>query len=192
MRDCGLRLAAITDHDTLAATASLRRCGLGTTATRGGPAADPGTRDQQRRRRELMAMGVELEEGELHILGFGVDPDDPAFEQRARATARRPQAAHPLMIDAAARAGLPVDEQIAPALASEEAIGRPHVARALVAGRPRGRPSRTPSTVSSTATGPPTCRARAWFTRQAIDAIRAAGGIAGPGALAGRARPARR
>ena len=39
--------------------------------------------------RELIELGVELEEGELHILGYGVDADDEAFENELVGPTRR-------------------------------------------------------------------------------------------------------
>ena len=67
----GVRLFALTDHDTLA--------GYRDVMAAGGPPADmtlvPGSRCNA-----LVTRDLGLWEGELHILGFGMDPDDEAFE----------------------------------------------------------------------------------------------------------------
>lgn len=162
----GIRLLAITDHDTLAGYRDL-------------PADDasdvvaiPGVEINS------VATGIEaLWEGELHILGLGVDPDDDAFEaalvaQRARRVERF------LRIVARLRdLGLPIDEQVAGLRPAEGAsLGRPQLARRLVAAGhaasvddamrrilARGRPGYVPRD----GMGP----------RAAIAAIRAAGGL---------------
>lgn len=69
--EAGVRLLSITDHDSLAGYRDLRAAGTV-------PAALdllPGV--------EINAVVPPAEgmwESELHILGFGMDPDDPAFE----------------------------------------------------------------------------------------------------------------
>ena len=95
-----------------------------------------------------------------------------------------------LMIERLRELDYPIDEQIAPALASEEAIGRPHVARALVAaGYAESVQDAFDRFIDRK--GPAYVPRQGLSTRQAIDAIRAAGGIAGAGALPGGARAAR-
>src|SRR5215213_3175037 len=81
MRDCGIRLAAISDHDTLAGYRELAAKGLAAVADSTGPRLIPAVEINSVADRELMAMGVHLEEGELHMLAFGVDPDDATFER---------------------------------------------------------------------------------------------------------------
>ncbi|HWH23780.1 MAG TPA: PHP domain-containing protein, partial [Candidatus Limnocylindria bacterium] len=129
----GLRVAAITDHDTLAGYRELRAAGRGETASEEGPQLIPAVEINSVADRELIQMGVQLEEGELHILGFGVDPNDATFEQRLESQRGARRTRLLLIIDALRGLGAPIDEQIAPVLKSDEALGRPHIARAMVA-----------------------------------------------------------
>jgi len=176
MRDCGLTLAAISDHDTLAGYRELASLGLGATASAAGPQLIPAVEINSVADRELMAMGVELEEGELHMLGFGVDPGDESFESALVEQRGGRKRRILLMIDRLRELDYPIDEQIAPALASEEAIGRPHVARALVAaGHAESVQDAFDRLIDRK--GPAYVPRQGLFTRQAIDAIRAAGGI---------------
>jgi predicted metal-dependent phosphoesterase TrpH len=177
MAECGLQLAAVADHDTLAGYRALTAAGLGLeTAGEGGPRLIPAVEINSVADRELLELGVELEEGELHVLGYGMDPDDERFEQTLAAQRGARRSRFLLIIEALRRAGVPIDDEIAPALASEEALGRPHIARAMVAAGhvadvqqafdvwiERGRPGYVPR--------------QGVGTRAAIDAITAAGGL---------------
>jgi predicted metal-dependent phosphoesterase TrpH len=117
----GVRLLAITDHDTLAAVRELR-------------AADAAPLPAGL---ELVA-GVELNarlaDRELHILGYGLDPADAGLEARLtelRAGRRRRFEA---MVARLRDLGLPIDTALAELdLAGTDALGRPTIARALVA-----------------------------------------------------------
>jgi predicted metal-dependent phosphoesterase TrpH len=150
---------ALTDHDTLQGYRELRAAGLGDGAS--GPRLIPGLEintvgsfDQGR-----PIEGLGRAAGELHVLGFGVDPDDPTLDA---ALARQRDGRR-------SRIDLTLD--------ADAARGRPHVAEALVlAGRASdvsdafarwlawGRPAFVPRQ----GMGP----------RDAIEAIVAAGGIA--------------
>ncbi|MDQ3937911.1 MAG: PHP domain-containing protein [Chloroflexota bacterium] len=132
MRAFGLRLAAISDHDTLSAYRELRREGRGAAASPDGPRLVPAVEINSVADDELVRMGVQLEEGELHVLGYGVDPDDEEFERRLAAQRGARRTRFLLMIEALRRLGKPIDDEIAPYLATEEALGRPHIARAMI------------------------------------------------------------
>lgn len=131
MASWGLEVVAVSDHDTLNGYRELReqiqRGGLT------GPELIPAVEINSLADRELIEMGVELEEGELHILGYGVDVDNADFltAMERQRDARRVRLM--MIIDALRTLGKPIDEQIAPVLASDEALGRPHIARAMVA-----------------------------------------------------------
>lgn len=178
MRTWGLRVASLTDHDTLQGYRELRAAGLGEGTV--GPRLVPGL--------EINAVGG-LEQGrpidglgraagELHILGFGIDPDDPGLDAALARQRDGRRARIDLTLDALRRLGMSVDEQFASlALDDGAARGRPHVAEALVlAGHATdvsdafarwlawGRPAFVPRQ----GMGP----------RDAIDAILRAGGIA--------------
>ena len=120
-----MRYLAITDHDSLAAYRELT-----------------GTPDAIPAGLELIS-GVEINaisrhipllDGELHILGFGMDETDEAFE----AALGRQRAARRLRFDRTvarlAEIGLPIDAQVgAMDMTRDDALGRPTIARALVA-----------------------------------------------------------
>jgi len=129
----GVKVLAIADHDTLAGVREL--CGRG---ARTGAAALP---------LELLpaveinsiARGIpDLWEGELHVLGLGVDPEDDAFEavlerQRGYRAKRFGR-----MVDRLRDLGFPVDAQVeklmaGPGAASGASLGRPQLGRCLVA-----------------------------------------------------------
>ncbi len=167
----GVRTLAITDHDTLAAYRDLR--GPSLTDLPAGLDLLPGV--------EINAVTrglVDVPEGELHVLGYGMDPADEAFE----ATLARQRGARRLRfertVERLRELGRPIDAQVATLdPADEDSLGRPTIGRALMAGGfadsvedafarliGRGRPAYVPRE----GLGP----------REAIDAIRAAGGIA--------------
>lgn len=134
MTDCGLEVVAISDHDTLAGYRSLREAGRATGTSRAkGPQLIPAVEINSIADRTLIELGVELEEGELHMLGFGVDADDAAFESALEGQRDARRIRLMMIIDALRGLGKPIDDQIAPVLASDEALGRPHIARAMVA-----------------------------------------------------------
>lgn len=169
MRAWGTRLAAIADHDTLDGYRELRAAGEGTASPR-------------------LVAGVEINsiahdvpdlwEGELHILGYGMDPDDRGFEDALALQRRRRGQRAGLILDRLRSLGMPVDDELAAILeAGVISPGRPHVARALVAAGhaesvddamqrllARGAPGYVPRQ----GLGP----------REAIDAIHDAGGLA--------------
>ncbi|CAN5770169.1 PHP domain-containing protein [soil metagenome] len=176
MREFGLRSAAIADHDTLAGYRELRAAGLGAAASTEGPRLIPAVEINSIADPELHEMGVELEEGELHILGYGVDADDERFEERLAAQRDSRRTRLLLIIEALRRLGVPIDDQIAPALASPEALGRPHIARAMVeAGHVANVQQAFDEWIDRN--GPAYVPRQGLASRDAIDAINDAGGI---------------
>src|SRR4026208_395495 len=122
----GVRTLAITDHDTLAGVRELRANG----EVHAGLELIPGI--------EINTVVLDRDhvlEGEVHILGIGVDPDDDALEA-ALATQRD---ARRIRFETRLRrrreVGRPIDEALEtlPATTDEDALGRPRVARALIA-----------------------------------------------------------
>jgi len=165
----GVRLLAITDHDTLAGVRELRRGSLP-------PAL------------ELVA-GIEINtvvehrdhvaEGEVHVLGLGVDLDDDALEAALAQQRDARRLRFDKMVGKLRGQGVPIDEALEslPATTDEDALGRPRLARALIRcgyatsvedafqqHLSRGRPAYVPRQ----GLGP----------REAIRAIREAGGLA--------------
>lgn len=174
MAACGLEVVATSDHDTLAAYRSLRE--VAAVPGSSGPMLIPAVEINSIADRTLVEMGVELEEGELHILGYGVDADDPVFEKALEGQRGSRKARLLMIIDALRNLGKPIDEQIAPVLASDEALGRPHIARAMVAaGHVESVQQAFDLWIDRN--GPAYVPRQGMHTRDAIDAIRAAGGL---------------
>jgi predicted metal-dependent phosphoesterase TrpH len=122
----GVRLLAVTDHDTLAGVRELSvRADLP-----GGIEVLPGI--------ELNAVTEGhpgLQEGEVHVLGLGVDPSDEALEAALARQRRNRHLRFDKMVVRLRDAGLPVDGALdqLPPVGEEDALGRPRLARALVA-----------------------------------------------------------
>jgi 3',5'-nucleoside bisphosphate phosphatase len=120
----GIRTLAITDHDSLAAWREL----IGGRAIPAAIDLIPGVEIN------ALAKGIPLAEGELHILGFGMDPDDEAFEAGLARQRSARRIRFERTIDKLRGAGMPIDEQIAHVdLTRDDALGRPTIGRALIA-----------------------------------------------------------
>lgn len=177
MRAWGSRLVAITDHDTLAGARELLAAGKGQ-ASGQGPRIIVGVEINTAVDEEVEAVGGREEQlHELHILGFGVDPHDAAFDallqQQRGGRARRLQ----LTLDRLRDMDMDVEADLPEVEGHIESVGRPHIARALVAGGHATDVSDAfarylvpgqPAYVRRQGVGP----------REAIEAITAAGGIA--------------
>ncbi|HET7677012.1 MAG TPA: hypothetical protein VFK38_04100 [Candidatus Limnocylindrales bacterium] len=133
MTSWGLGLAAITDHDTLEGYRELRDAGLGA-------GEGPGPRliaaveinsvnDGELGRRH----GLGRDGAELHILGFGVDAEDEAFEAALRQQRQARALRFVRIVDRLRELGRPIDEALAMMPAGDDdALGRPRAARAMV------------------------------------------------------------
>lgn len=125
----GIRLLAMTDHDTLAGVRELRASG----DAPAGLEVLPGI--------ELNSVLNDPEaagEGEVHILGIGVDPDDDELEAALAKQRERRRARFDLMVQRLRELGMSVDgaleaQQEQRATTDEDAMGRPRIARALIA-----------------------------------------------------------
>jgi len=121
----GVRTFSLTDHDTLAGYRDVTAAG----SIPAGLELIPGVEINA-----VVADGTDLWESELHILGFGMDPADEAFEavlagQRARRRERFERTVSRLR-----ELGLPIDAEIDRLdLDRDDALGRPTIARALMA-----------------------------------------------------------
>jgi 3',5'-nucleoside bisphosphate phosphatase len=167
----GVRLLAITDHDTLAGVRELRRSGEIPDGLEVVPGIEintvvGGDRDH-------------VAEGEVHVLGIGVDPDDEALEAALARQRDARRIRFEKMVTRLRDQGIPIDSALEtlPVTTDEDALGRPRIARALIEcgyatsvedafnrHLSRGRPAYVPRE----GLGP----------RDAIAAIRSAGGIA--------------
>ncbi|MEI7834024.1 MAG: PHP domain-containing protein, partial [bacterium] len=109
----GVRVIAITDHDTVAGIAPARAVAAGVQVISG------------------VEINTEVKRENIHILGYGFDPENQqlldglaGLREGRRTRARQ-------MLKRLADIGYPLDD--AAVMAYDGAIGRPHLARALVA-----------------------------------------------------------
>jgi predicted metal-dependent phosphoesterase TrpH len=121
----GVRTFALTDHDTLAGYREL----VERDAVPAGLRLIPGVEINA-----LVTRDLGLWEGELHILGFGMDPWDAAFEDALAAQRDQRRIRFARTVDRLRDIGLPIDAQVAALVPGDgDALGRPTIARALVA-----------------------------------------------------------
>jgi 3',5'-nucleoside bisphosphate phosphatase len=165
---CGVRVLALSDHDTLAGVRELCSPGQPELPLQLVPAVEINS----------IARGIDgLWEGELHILGLGVDPANDAFEAALELQRESRLRRFAMVLDRLRDMAMPVDAG-AGALSTEpgSSLGRPQIARLLVAAGHA--PSVDAAMQSLLARGKP-----AYVPRQglgphdAIAAIRAAGGL---------------
>lgn len=125
--EAGVRTLAITDHDTLAAYRELVH-GRALPEMPAPIELIPGVEIN------ALAKGIPLSDGELHILGFGMDPDDEPFEAALakQRSARRIRFERTVAV--LREAGMPIDEHLTHIdLTRDDALGRPTIGRALIA-----------------------------------------------------------
>lgn len=163
----GVTTLAITDHDTLAAYRDL------TDGNDVPPGIDliPGVEIN------ALARGIRLAEGELHILGFGMDATDDAFE----AALARQRAARRVRFERTVvrlrEIGMPIDAQLEHLdLTRDDALGRPTIGRALIAA---GYAASVEDAFKRLIgwDGPAYVQREGMGPREAIGAIRDAGGV---------------
>lgn len=113
----GLRVMALTDHDTVEGVAEARNAAIGT---------------------ELEVIpGIELSSdygsSELHILGYFVDLDSNSLTAHARWCQERRVERIRLMCQRLTNIGMPLSFDEVQALSGPGSVGRPHVAQAMIA-----------------------------------------------------------
>ena len=125
----GVTTLAVTDHDTLAGVRELVAAPAG--APDGIPAGltlIPGVEIN------TVGRGRGLPDGELHVVGLGVDPADDAFEAVLARQRGSRRLRFSKMTTKLRETGYPIDAYLeAVDLARDDALGRPTLARALVA-----------------------------------------------------------
>lgn len=122
---CGVQTLALTDHDTLAGYREV----VATGTTPAGMTLVPGVEINA-----LVTRDLGLWEGELHILGFGMDPDDEAFEAALASQREQRRMRFERTVDRLRELGLGIDAQVgALVVDGNDALGRPTIARALMA-----------------------------------------------------------
>jgi len=120
----GVRVLALTDHDTLA---GYREVAAGEVPA--GLTLVPGVEINA-----LVTRDLGLWEWELHILGFGMDPDDATFEAVLVSQRDARRVRFDRTVERLRQIGLPIDDQVAALqIGTEDALGRPTIARALMA-----------------------------------------------------------
>ncbi len=120
-RRCGLAAIAITDHDTLAGVAAVMTSGLPTDLH--------------------FLTGVEIStaaperfpcRGSLHLLGYGIRPDDEKLQNALSRLQTARQDRNPRIIAQLNRLGIDIAMADLEAQARDAQIGRPHIAAWLV------------------------------------------------------------
>ena len=120
----GVRLLALTDHDTLAGYRQV----VAADAIPAGMTLIAGVEINA-----IVSRDLGLWEGELHILGFGMDPADEAFEATLAEQRGRRRERFDRTVALLRDLDLPIDDHILDVSASgDDSLGRPTVARALV------------------------------------------------------------
>ncbi len=120
----GVRTFALTDHDTLAGYREV----IAADAVPDGMDLIPGVEINA-----LVTRDLGLWEGELHILGFGMDPANDAFEAAMIGQRDQRRTRFARTVDLLRDLGLPIDTQVAELDPGEDdALGRPTIARALI------------------------------------------------------------
>jgi predicted metal-dependent phosphoesterase TrpH len=123
--DVGVRLLALTDHDNLAGYRDVIASGAIPVAVTVLPGVEINA---------IVTRDLGLWEGELHILGFGMDPDDETFELTLAAQRARRRERFERTVELLRQLGLSIDAHLSVVAGSDDdALGRPTVARALIA-----------------------------------------------------------
>lgn len=122
----GVRLLAITDHDTLAGVREVLAAG----AVPAGLELLAGIELNA-----VVADRLDLRESEVHVLGLGVDPDNQGLEATLALQRTRRRARFDLMVARLAAIGRPIDDALEalPTTGDDDALGRPRAARAMIA-----------------------------------------------------------
>ena len=111
----GVQVQALSDHDTLAGVAEAVAAG-----TESGVRIIPATE-----------LNTESEWGDAHVLGYFIDPNDAALEERLRWLRDNRGKRIELMVANLNRLGYAVDLARVLEIAQGGALGRPHLAQAL-------------------------------------------------------------
>ena len=127
----GVTTLAITDHDTLAGVRELMAAPAGAPdGIPGGLTLIPGVEIN------TVGRGRGLPDGELHVVGLGVDPADDALEAVLARQRGSRRLRFSKMTTKLRETGYPIDAYLEDVdLARDDALGRPTLARALVAAR---------------------------------------------------------
>jgi predicted metal-dependent phosphoesterase TrpH len=112
----GLTTIAVTDHDTVAGIVPSQAAARGTGLT-----VLPG-----------VELSARLDGRQLHLLGYGIDPTSRSLLDALHDLAERRVARARAMVEKLASAGVPISWDDVAAISRGVAVGRPHIAEALV------------------------------------------------------------
>lgn len=114
-RNVGLTTIALTDHDSTAGVAEAREAGrrLGVQVVGG------------------CEFSVAVSWGEMHLLGYFIEPGEPAIEEFLASARQMRESRGEAMLDRLHGLGIAIDRETLWREAQGGAIGRPHVARVL-------------------------------------------------------------
>jgi len=161
-RRCGLAALAITDHDTLAAFAAARQAAAGSGM-------------------EVLAgveISTEFQERELHLLAYFVDPADPALNEALAAVCRQRRERFGEMVERLRQHGVVLPASVLQRQTGPEALGRRYLAELLVQAGKVG--SVREAFARYLHDGNPLVAPKKRLpVAQAIELVRAAGGVAG-------------
>ena len=157
----GVRVMALTDHDSLQGLPEMRA------ALRSYPEI-------------RLVPGVELSTdipgAEVHVLGYWVDEQDPTFQAQLTRFREGRVGRGLAMVEKLAQLGVPVSWERVQEIAGDGAIGRPHVAQAMVeAGHVRSTDEAFDRFLGRN--GPAYAEREKMVPAQAVELIRNAGGI---------------
>lgn len=127
----GVRVLALTDHDTLAGPRELLAADAAAASLAGSLEVIPGVEINS------VTDDESLPHGELHILGLGVDPADERFEATLERQRQFRVTRFRQIVDRLRAIGYPIDAQVDEYLAASggvegASLGRPQIARCLV------------------------------------------------------------
>lgn len=133
MRAYGMRLVAITDHDSVDAYRDLAAAAPATGQGNGGwPQLIPGVEINSVADRSLDRHGLGRSGDEVHVLGFGLDPDDPTVTAALRAQRDSRASRFRETVALLRTLEVSVDDWLDPYDADAASLGRPHIGRAMV------------------------------------------------------------
>jgi len=122
---CGVGTFALTDHDTLAGYREV----VAADAVPAGMTLLPGVEINA-----LVTRDLGLWEGELHILGFGMDPADDTFETVLATQREGRRIRFERTVERLRELGLGIDAHLTSVVPDgDDSLGRPTIARALMA-----------------------------------------------------------
>ncbi len=116
-RDSGLAVLGLTDHDTVDGIAAAQAA-----AAQHGLRLVPG-----------LEFSAEYEPGTMHLLAYGIDPVAPALTQKLASLRGDRGSRSARIVARLCELGMPLTIEEVQAAAGGGSIGRPHVARAMIA-----------------------------------------------------------